>query len=187
MNEDRQRMIEQDPSIIRLKLSLIRYFGFNLKPFSLGVAVRFINERKFWDEYYLQMNELELYWFLVYVLDYNLIGGRMLMEKQPYLYNMANEILWRETSEAINNMDDWKSFLCALYYIDAKKEETLIDLPTQHPRGGEILHFLKFVVAKDPNSKDYLKHHNFTSLAFADTIAHRSKRALKHLTISFRG
>ena len=151
-------MNEQGFVTLSTKLSLIRFFGFSLRPFSLGVAVRYMRHRKHWDQFYLQENEKELLMFLDYILDYNLLAGKFLRDNHKLSYNLANEILHRETTEEILNQNEWRMILLYLHYIEFKKDETLVDIVKIHPEGNHICHYLRFIVLQDEESKKYLSY-----------------------------
>lgn len=186
MENDYTKMEEQNIEILKAKISLIKFFYFDLKPFPLGVTARYVRHRKYWDEFYLQENEWPLFTFLNYVLDYNLLAGKLLREHNKPLFNLATEILHRETEEPIADMNNWKAILLSLNYIDTKNEDSLESLPDAHPKGKLIADYLRFVMTKSPESKKALFAQSYYAGAFAQALMFNHERALKALVIGFR-
>lgn len=172
--------------LIRKKLTIIRFFGFNLKPFSLGVAARYINYRKHWDEYYLHENELELKAFLDYILNDGICAKQFLIESHTQLYNIAIAILNKNIPELVIENEEWKMIKLFLDYIDTNNDDNLNQLSHEHPNGEVICQYLKFVTTKSLVSKQYLEDRSLYALAFAESLLSYNEMALDSLLIKDR-
>jgi hypothetical protein len=152
-------------------LSIIRYYGFNLKPFSLGIAADYIIKRSISSQFYLHENERELMAFFNMVIDENEIEGAFLKEKNPLAFQIALNILCNETISnefLIENCPEAHRFLQAI------RSKNCDSLNKNVPAA-----YLKRVLFDDETAKENLKKHNLYSSAFVESLIYKNEEAIQ--------
>lgn len=152
-------------------LSIIRFYGFNLKPFTLGVVVDYINNRSITSQFYLHENERELMAFLNMVLDENENEGAYLREENPLAFYIALNILYNETASneyLIENNPE------ALRFLQSIRSKNCESLNKKIPTG-----YLKRVLFDDETAKENLRLQNLYSSAFVESLIYKNNDAMQ--------